>query len=309
MKKKEKSANNIGVAFFLNLFFSIIELAGGIFTNSISIISDSIHDFGDAISIGIAWLLEKKSNKKPDSRYTYGYARYSVLGALITSIVLTVGSIVMLYNAIHRIINPQYVKYDGMLILGIIGLLVNGIGALVTSKGEKLNEKSINSHLLEDLLGWIAVLVISLVMKIFDMPILDPILSIGITVFILYHVFRNLKEVFEIFLEKAPKQVDFEEFKNELIEENEQIIEIHHTHVWTLDGNNTYITMHVLVKNDISTENIILLKKQIKEEAKEHNINHVTIEIEYEKEKCENGECEVEENHEHHGHHHHHHHH
>ncbi len=307
MKKKEKSANNIGVAFFLNLFFSILELVGGIFTNSISIISDSIHDFGDAISIGIAWLLEKKSNKKPDSRYTYGYARYSVLGALITSIVLTVGSIVMLYNAIPRIINPQYVKYDGMLILGIIGLLVNGIGALVTSKGEKLNEKSINLHLLEDLLGWIAVLVVSLVMKIFDIPILDPILSIGITVFILYHVFRNLKEVFEIFLEKAPKKVDFEEFKNELIEENEQIIEIHHTHVWTLDGNNTYITMHVLVKDDISTENIILLKKQIKEEAKHHNINHVTIEVEYEKEKCENGECEVEENHEQHGHHHHHH--
>lgn len=308
MKEKDKSANNIGVAFFLNLFFSIVELVGGIFTNSISIISDSVHDFGDAISIGIAWLLEKKSNKKPDSRYTYGYARYSVLGALITSIVLVVGSVVMLYNAIPRIINPQYIQYDGMLILGIIGLLVNGIGALVTSKGEKLNEKSINLHLLEDLLGWIAVLVISVIMKIFDMPILDPILSIGITVFILYHVFRNLKEVFEIFLEKAPKQVDFEEFKNELVEENKQIIEIHHTHVWTLDGNNTYITMHVLVKDDTTTDNIILLKKQIKEEAKEHNINHITIEIEYEKEKCENGECEIEENHEHHGHHHHHHH-
>lgn len=309
MKKKEKSAKNIGVAFFLNLFFSIVELVGGIFTNSISIISDSVHDCGDALSIGIAWYLEKKANKKPDDKYTYGYARYSVLGALITSIVLIVGAIVMLYNAIPRIIHPQYVKYDGMILLGIIGFLINGIGTLVTSKGEKLNERSINLHLLEDVLGWIAVLIVSIVMKIFNVPILDPILSIGITIFILYHVFRNIKEVFEIFLEKAPKQIDFEEFKNELVKANEQILEIHHTHVWTMDGNNTYITMHVLVKDDTTTNNIILLKKQIKEETKHHNISHITIEVEYEKEKCENGECEVEESHNNHGHHDHHHHH
>ena len=134
---KNKNTRNILIAFILNMFFAIFELIGGVLTNSISIISDSIHDFGDALSIAIAFVLEKKSEKKPDDKYTYGYLRYSVLGALITSMVLLVGSVIMLYNAIPRLFNPEPVNYNGMLILGIIGLIVNGAGAIVTSKGNK----------------------------------------------------------------------------------------------------------------------------------------------------------------------------
>lgn len=294
MTKKQKSQKNIKTAFFLNLFFSIIELVGGIFTNSVSIISDSVHDFGDASSIAIAWWLEKKSEKKPDEKYTYGYARYSVLGALITSVILLVGSVIMLYNAIPRLLNPQYIKYNGMIILGIFGLIINGLGALTTSKSEKINEKAINLHLLEDVLGWIAVLVVSIVMKIFNIPILDPILSICITIFVLYNVFKNLKTIFEIFLEKAPTKTNFEEFKQELIKENNEIIDIHHIHIWTMDGNNTYVTMHILIKDGLKTEDIIALKEKIKDEARHYEISHTTIEIEYEKEKCKNEECQVE---------------
>ena len=305
---KRESSKNIFVAFLLNLLFSIIELIGGIFTNSISIISDAIHDFGDAISIAVAWGLEKKSEKKPDDKYTFGYARYSVLGAFITSMVLLFGSIVMIYNALIRIMNPVDVNYDGMLILAILGLLVNSIGAFITSKGDKINERAVSLHLLEDVLGWVAVLLTSIIMKMFNMPILDPILSIGITVYILKHVIENLKIVFGVFLEKAPENSKFEEFKMELIEHNKLIKDIHHIHVWSADGVNTYAMMHVVVQDDISVQDIIALKKEINHEAMHYSINHLTIEIEFESEKCEHDECSIKvgEAHKHMHHHHHH---
>ena len=305
---KRKSSKNIFVAFMLNLLFSVIELIGGIVTNSISIISDSVHDFGDAISIAVSWGLEKKSEKKPDSKYTYGYARYSILGAFITSMVLLIGSVIMIYNAIPRIITPEKVNYDGMLILGILGLVVNGAGALVTSKGDKINEKSVSLHMLEDVLGWISVLIVSVVMKVFDVPVLDPILSLGITIYILWHVVRNLRSIFEIFLEKAPVNSKFEEFKKELMEENNDIKDIHHIHIWSADGVNTYVTMHIVVTDDITNDKVISLKKYVKDEANHHQIPHMTIEIEYESEHCNDEECKVEINNEDmHGHHHHHH--
>lgn len=303
----KKSSKNIFLAFMLNLVFSIIELLGGIFTNSISIISDSIHDFGDAISIAVSWILEKKSEKKPDSKYTFGYARYSVLGALVTSTVLLLGSVVMIYNAIPRIINPVEVNYNGMLLLGILGLVVNGVGALVTSQGNKLNEKAVSLHLLEDVLGWVAVFIVSIVIKVFDIPVLDPILSIFITLYILKHVINNYRSIFAIFLQKAPDTSNFDEFKKEIMEENKLIKDIHHTHVWSLDGVNTYISLHVVIPKNVTVEEIINLKKKIKHEAEHHLIFHTTVEIEFEEEKCEDKECHVDINTEvGHSHHHHH---
>ena len=287
---------NILIAFLLNLSFSIFELIGGLFTNSISIMSDSIHDFGDAISIAISWLLEKKSEKKPDSKYTFGYARYSVLGALITSTVLLLGSVIMIFNAIPRIINPAYVNYDGMIIIGILGLLANGVGAIITSHGNKLNEKAVSLHLFEDVLGWIAVFVVSIIMKIFDVPILDPILSVFITMYILWHVIINYKKIFEIFLQKAPDSSSFDEFKQELLSENDIIKDIHHTHVWSLDGVNTYISLHVVIPNTVNVSDIINIKKKIKHVAEHHSIFHTIIEIEFENESCSDTECHVDTN-------------
>ena len=292
----KKSTKNIFLAFMLNLIFSIIEFVGGIVTNSISIISDSLHDLGDAISIAVSWLLEKKAEKKPDSKYTFGYARYSVLGALITSTVLLLGSVIMIYNAIFRIINPEMVNYDGMIILGILGLVINSLGAFVTSHSNKLNEKAVSLHMLEDVLGWVAVLIASGVMKAFNLPIIDPILSICITIYILWHVIRNYKSIFEIFLQKAPSTAKFEEFKEELLKENNLIKDIHHTHIWSLDGVNTYISLHVVLPKEVTVDDIINIKKKIKHEAKHHLIYHTIIEIEFENEICDDKECNVERN-------------
>ena len=292
----KKSSKNIFLAFILNLIFSIIEFVGGIFTNSISIISDSIHDLGDAISIAVSWILEKKSEKKPDTKYTFGYARYSVLGALITSTVLLLGSVVMVYNAVPRILNPVQVNYDGMIIFGILGVLINGTGAVITSRSNRLNEKSVSLHMFEDVLGWVAVFIASILMKIFDLPIIDPILSIFITLYILWHVVKNYKSIFAVFLQKAPDNVEFEKLKEKLIQENNFIKEIHHTHVWSLDGVNTYISLHVVMPNDVTVEDIIKTKKYIKHEAEHYSIFHTIIEIEFENEICEDKECNVEIN-------------
>jgi cation diffusion facilitator family transporter len=289
MKNENQSEKNIAVAFILNFSFSIFELIGGIWTNSVSIISDSIHDFGDCLSIAISWLLEKKSGQKPDKFYTYGYQRFSVLGAMINSFVLFAGALIMLIGAITRILNPAPVNYDGVLFLAVIGLFVNGYGAYKTISGEKISEKAVGLHLLEDVLGWIAVLFAAIVMKIFDCPIIDPILSICITLFILYNVIKNVKKIFEIFLDKSNPNIDIEKLKNKLIK-LEKILDVHHLHSWT-DGINNFFTLHAII-NDLSNKNdIIQIKKNIRGKLADEKINHVTIEIEFESENCNEHEC------------------
>ena len=200
-----KTEKNILFAFILNLSFSIFEFIGGIFTGSVAILSDSIHDLGDALSIGISFFLEKKSKKKPDNKYTYGYIRYSVLGGLITTVILLVGSILVIYNAIGRIITPVEVNYKGMIIFAIIGLVTNFIAAYLTKEGDSINQKSVNLHMLEDVLGWAIVLIGAIIMNFTDIKIIDPIMSIGVALFILVNTLKNLKKILDLFLEKTPQ--------------------------------------------------------------------------------------------------------
>ena len=174
-----KTEKNILIAFILNIVFSIFEFFGGIFTNSISILSDSIHDFGDAVSIGISYFMEKKSKMHADNKYTYGYIRYSVLGGVITTTILLVGSILVIIGSIKRIINPVEVNYNGMIIIAIIGVLLNFIAAYVTREGDSINQKAVNLHMLEDVLGWVVVLIGAIVMNFTDIRIIDSIMSIG----------------------------------------------------------------------------------------------------------------------------------
>lgn len=296
-----KSEKNILIAFLLNLFFSVFELIGGIFTNSIAIISDAIHDFGDSISIGVSYLLEKKSKKKPDNKYTFGYTRYSVLGAIITNTILIIGSTLVIYNAIIRIINPIEINHNGMIIFAIVGALVNFIAAYFTKEGDSLNQKAVNLHMLEDVLGWIVVLIGAIIIKFTNLTIIDPILSILVAIYILIHAIKSYKKIFNLFLEKTPEDIEIEEIKEHLLKINE-VDGIHHIHIWSMDGINNYATMHIVTE----TKKIKELKQSIKEELNEHGISHSTIEIERKDECCEDEECHIKEHNHHHGHHHHH---
>lgn len=276
-----KTERNILKAFLLNFSFSIFELFGGLFTNSVAILSDAIHDFGDSISIGFSYVLERISKRKPDNKYTYGYLRFSNLGALITTLILFVGSVFIIYNAVLRIFNPVSINYDGMLIFAIFGLVVNFIAAYYTREGNSLNQKSVNLHMLEDVLGWAVVLVGALVIRFTGLIIIDPIMSIGVSVFILVHALKNGKEVIDVFLEKAPKNIKIEDVKKKILT-IEHIKDVHHIHIWSMDGNKNFATLHIV----IDTKSTKRIKDKVKKELENFNIEHVTIETEYKDEVC-----------------------
>lgn len=281
-----RTQKNILIAFLLNFLFSIIEFIGGIFTNSIAIISDSIHDIGDAMSIGISYLLERKSNKKPDNKYTYGYVRYSVLGSIITTFILIGGSILVIYNATLRLFNPVEINYNGMILFAIIGVIINFLAAYFTKDGDSLNQKAVNLHMLEDVLGWVVVLIGAIIMRFTDIKIIDPILSIGVTLFILINSLKNLKEIVDIFLEKIPDNININEIKKHLLEVD-GVIDVHHIHIRSIDGFSNYATMHIVVDCDYKE-----VKLKVKEELKEHGIGHTTIEFEEKDENCDSRKCE-----------------
>ena len=281
-----KIEKNILIAFLLNISFSAFEFFGGLFTNSVAIISDSIHDLGDAISIGISYFMERKSKRQADNKYTYGYVRYSVLGGVITTTILLVGSILVIINAIIRLLNPIEVNYSGMIIFAIFGVILNFIATYVTREGDSINQKSVNLHMLEDVLGWIVVLIGAIIMNFTDIKILDSIMSIGVALFILYNSLKNLKEVLDLFLEKTPNDINIEKLKEHLLKITD-VEDIHHIHVWSIDGYNNYATMHIVSK----AKNITEVKKKIREELEKNNICHSILETE--EEACKDIKCNI----------------
>lgn len=192
--------DNIATAFFLNLFFAIIEFIGGVMTNSVAIVSDAIHDLGDSLSLGIAWYFEKLSHKKKNRTYSFGFKRFSVLGALINAVILSVGSVLIIVESIKRLMDPVMPEAKGMIYLAILGVVVNGLAAFKMMRGKSQNERVVYLHLLEDVLGWVATLLVGVILLFVEIPILDPILSLAVAVYILYNVVKNLKTSVNIIL-------------------------------------------------------------------------------------------------------------
>ncbi len=290
-----KTERNILIAFILNVTFSIIEFFGGFFTNSVAILSDAVHDLGDAISIGISYFMERKSKKHADKKYTYGYIRYSVLGGVITTTILLVGSILVIVGSIKRLFNPVELNYSGMIIFAIIGIIFNFIAAYVTREGDSINQKAVNLHMLEDVLGWIVVFIGSIIMNFTDIKIIDSIMSIGVALFILISSLKNLKKVLDLFLAKTPNNIDIDELKEGLLK-IKGVDDIHHIHVWSMDGYNNYATMHIVTK----ANDIVKIKKDIREFLEKYHICHAILETE--EEACDEKDCHVEFYEEHHHH-------
>lgn len=299
-----RSDKKILVAFILNFLFSVFEFFGGILTGSVAIMSDAVHDMGDAASIGISFFLEKKSKKQPDEKYTYGYARYSVFGSVITTCILFFGSLAVIYNAVFRILHPVAIHYDGMIVFAVIGVIVNFGAAFFTHGGTSLNQKAVNLHMLEDVLGWIVVLIGAVVMKFTAFTRIDPIMSIGVALFILINAAKNLKEAIDLFLEKTPHGIKIDVLEKHLLA-IDGVLDVHHIHIWSMDGENNYATMHVVTNGDFTET-----KEKLREELRELNISHATLELETSDETCGEKHCRVDHctSHDSHGHPHHHHH-
>jgi len=281
---------NIRTAFFLNLLFTIIEIAGGILTNSVTILSGSLHDFGDSISLGLSWYFQKLSKKKRDQHFTFGYKRFSIFGAIVNSIVLVIGSLFIILESIPRLANPEQPNAEGMIILAILGIIVNGAADIKLKKGTSLNEKVVSLHLLEDVLGWVAVLIASIVMTYQDVPILDPLLSLLIAAYILFNVFRNLKSALKIILQATPSNIDLSTIENK-VEAIKGINSIHDTHLWTMDGQYNVLTIHIVLDENKNLEQVVSLKKQIRDELNDEHIQHITIEFETKDEQCVHADC------------------
>lgn len=278
-------AQGMTVAFLLNLTFSIFELVGGLFTGSVAILSDALHDLGDAAGIGLSCLLEKKSRRCPDATHTYGYLRYSVLGSFIITGILLVGSCGVIIGAIHRVIVPVPIHYDGMILFAVIGVTVNTAAALLTRHGDSINRRAVSLHLLEDVLGWIVVLIGALVMRFTDLALLDPLMSAGVAIFILIHALKNMKVVLDLFLEKTPAGVDITELIRSL-SRLDGVVAVHHLHLRSLDGFRHEATLHAVIDGD--TE---VIKPSIRGVLARFGVVHATIETEAEGATCEEVQC------------------
>jgi cobalt-zinc-cadmium efflux system protein len=270
----------IGFAFFLNLAFTLIEAAGGVWTNSMAVLSDALHDLGDCVALALGWHFQRVSRKSGDEVYTFGYRRFSLLSALVMSILLIGGGAVVLWKSIPRLFTPEATNASGMLILAGVGIAANGLAALRMHGGRSLSERLVTWHLLEDVLGWAAVLLTALVMKVFDLPILDPILSIAITVYVFWNVIKRLRETLVILLQGVPVGVTLEEVED-AIRSVPGVCDTHHVHVWSQDGEHHVLTGHVVVPEIDDYTRVAELRRRVKEELKRFGISHATLEFEY----------------------------
>ncbi|MCR9143010.1 MAG: cation diffusion facilitator family transporter [bacterium] len=287
----DQSVRNLSIAFALNFLFTIAEIIGGLWTNSVAILADALHDLGDSLSLALALVMHRLSQRGRDETFSYGYRRFSLLAALINSLVLVVGSIYIFSEAIPRLLNPEPVYVPGMLGFAVAGILFNGLAAWKLHGGESLNEKMVRWHLLEDVLGWVAVLIASIVMLFWDLPILDPILSIGINLFILFNVSRILWDTVKVFLQSVPGSLSVEGIETE-IQKDAGVVSVHDTHMWSLDGAYNVLTTHIVVRQASTLQDVHETKCRVRALLKQNaGISHATIEVEREDDDCGFADC------------------
>jgi cobalt-zinc-cadmium efflux system protein len=276
---------DLRTAFLLNLSFTLLEVVGGVLTNSVAIVSDALHDLGDSISLGLAWYLQRVSARSSDVRYSYGYRRFSLLGALINAIILIAGSLFVLSEAIPRLTDPQPFEAAGMIVFALFGVGVNGFAAYRLRGSGSANVQVVGLHLLEDVLGWIAVLIVGLVSLFADLPILDPILSILITGYMLVKVVGRLRHSVRVFLQAVPEGVDMGAIEQRLLA-IPGVKSTHHTHIWSLDGEHHVFTTHLVVDDAASKEEVMRIRQDSQQAIHDLHVEHFTIAVEYESEEC-----------------------
>lgn len=279
MAKKEKD-NSIRTAFFLNLTFTVLEIIGGLISGSIAILADSLHDFADSLSLGAGWYFENKSKKGSTDKYSYGYARFSLLGAMINAVTLLLGSIYIVYASVDRIINPQMPDAYWMLGISVLGIGLNGIGVWKLKSGKSINRQVMMVHLLEDALGWVAVLIGSIVLLFYNIPVLDPILAIVINLTVLVFAIVKLVQALKIFLQKVPKNVNLPEIRQKILC-LDKVEEVSHLHVWSLTEEKAVVTVHVKVSDVTSLNDAGKVKQEIQNIFSDMDAEHISIDLKY----------------------------
>lgn len=279
------SSRDLLIAFGLNAGFTVLELVGGLMINSVAVLSDALHDLGDSFSLGLAWLLSRISEKDSDEWYSYGYRRFSLLGALINTIILIVGGIIVLSEAIPRLFAPEAFDARGMIVFAIIGIVVNGLATLQLRGYGSTNAQVVSWHLLEDVLGWAVVLVVGIVSLFVDLPVLDPLLSMGITAYVLYNVVGKLSETVRLFLQAVPKHINLREMEQRLRQVS-GVQDIHHMHAWSLDGEHHVFSAHLVVSAGMDAATMACIKRDCRAAIHDLDLSHVTLELESGEQDC-----------------------
>lgn len=283
----QRVLKGLRLAFFLNISFAIFELIGGYLTNSVAVMSDALHDLGDALALGMAWWFEKKSVEKANLEYTYGYRRLSLLSSLATGGLLLIGSFFIISESIERLFDPEPVIAWGMVLMAFVGIGVNGWSLLQFSKTGGANERMIRLHLIEDVAGWVILLFTGIILSFVNWFWLDAAVGAGLAVWIIVNVIRQLRAVFEILLQGIPKGLSIEAIESS-IKTTPLVKDCHHTHVWTLDGEKHILTTHVQVQASVTPKELMDLKSKIKSDLRQkYSIFEATIEFETESEICE----------------------
>ena len=270
-----KAKYTVWIAFFLNLSYAIVEfIAGGIFGSS-AVLADSVHDLGDAIAIGISALLETISNREEDRHYTLGYKRFSLLGALVTAVILITGSILVILENITKLFNPQPVNDEGILWLGVIAVSINVLASLVVRKGKTKNESILSLHFLEDTLGWLAVILMAIILRFTDWYILDPLLSLVISIFILSKAIPRFWSALKIFLDAVPEGVETSDLEKDL-EALPNVKSINQLSIWSMDGLENNAIVHICIKD---WEQMMETKEVVRQCLEERGVQNITIEV------------------------------
>jgi cobalt-zinc-cadmium efflux system protein len=274
----DDKAKTIGWALALNIAFTLVEAVGGVLTNSMAILANALHDLGDSLGLIVAYVLERKATRKPDSRFTYGYSRLSLLSALLNALVLVLGSAYILTQAVPRLLHPEHSNARGMIALAVVGMAFNGYAAYKMRRGQTLNEGVLSWHLLEDALGWVAVLIIGVVSYFTEARVLDPLLSVLLTVYVLWNVGGRLRQTIYLFLQGTPLDIDALQADLARIP---GVLSVHDTHAWS----HHVVSTHLRVRQGLSESEITAVKCRARELVRPPEV-HVTIEIEYEGEAC-----------------------
>jgi cobalt-zinc-cadmium efflux system protein len=280
------NTRNIGIAWLLNVSFTIIEIIGGLLTNSLAILSDAVHDLGDSFALGISYYAEKKAGHKlADQNYTFGLRRLPLISAAINGLILLLGSMWVVANAVPRLYQPEPVSSGGMMALAVLGVVVNGAAVLKLRGNKGVNSRVVALHLLEDALGWVAVLVGAVIIHYTGYYIIDPILSLLVAAYIFVGAFRNLREVYFLLVQRSPSEVEVVKIRQQL-EGLDGVLQISDLHIWSLEGTHHILSLHALVPPDLSPEGQHAIKREIRRILSSHGEFHSTIELEYNPDEC-----------------------
>lgn len=273
-------------AFLLIATFMVVEVIGGVITNSLALLSDAGHMLSDAAALGLSLFAMKLGERKATQSKTYGFKRFEIIAAALNGLTLIVISIYIFVEAYHRFTDPPEVQSMGMLTISVIGLVVNIIAAWILMSGDKdenLNVRSAFLHVLGDMLGSVGAITAALLIYFFGWGLADPIASIAVAILIIISGWRVTKESFHVLMEGTPEQIELNEVKDEIMKIPE-VIDVHDVHVWSITSGVLMFTGHIAVEGGGAHDRVLHKAQKLLHDR--FGIDHSTLQVEGEEHGC-----------------------